>query len=444
MARVGVNSIISTQLQLQKFQLQLQLRPEYQLQLQLRRFQLQLQFQLQPISIKSTPTQTPTPEVSTPIPTPTPELTPTLSMAPFSSKASTACWRSWRLFLVRKLMHWCVSWGRCWNALPTPSSTMPVARQLPSRHCQCGANFARRAPTWDPSTLSGWGSCRRLARLLAAVGIGSVAGSPAGASAKGRLLCHCSLGRGGSRRPQTIEDWCPWCSLLWWCRFRAGLGITVSLGECDWWPSHPVRLSDGSHGVLKDLGLWTQNMPALERCRPHGGKDQRLEPEILQQGVTVQQLKIGSHGCASRNLLGPDTVLGQQKLLSHTQSVGPVTPAESAKADESAGPVIPAESSISAGLGGKGITVMVLFLSLLWCNRGQQDLTSGHVWQPRHHAVRTLTSVMKLGSGPGLQSAVDLEWWRWWWVAELEGRTSVAFPKHGQTPELPLGQHAWL
>ena len=44
-------------------------------------------------------------------------------------------------------------------------------------------------------------------------------------------------------------------------------------------------------------------------------------------------------GALSQNLLGPDTVLGQQQLLSRTQSVGPVTPAGSAKADESAGPV---------------------------------------------------------------------------------------------------------
>ena len=88
--------------------------------------------------------------------------------------------------------------------MPTPSSTMPVARQLPSRLRQCGAKSARRTPTWDPSTLSGWGS-RRLARLLAAVGIGSVAGSPAGSSSKGRLLCHCSLGGGGSRRWSKTE-----------------------------------------------------------------------------------------------------------------------------------------------------------------------------------------------------------------------------------------------
>ena len=69
-----------------------------------------------------------------------------------------------------------------------------------------------------------------------AVGIGSVVGSPAGASAKGQLLCHCSLGRGGSRRSQTVEDWSPRSSLPWWRRFRAGLGLTVLLGERDWRP----------------------------------------------------------------------------------------------------------------------------------------------------------------------------------------------------------------
>ena len=91
------------------------------------------------------------------------------SMAPFISKASTACWRSCRLFLVRKLMLWWVSWGRCWNAMPIPSSTMPVARQLPSRLRQCGAKSARRAPTWDPSMFLGCGRRRRLARLLASL-----------------------------------------------------------------------------------------------------------------------------------------------------------------------------------------------------------------------------------------------------------------------------------
>ena len=81
--------------------------------------------------------------------------------------------------------------------------------------------------------------------------------SSTGASTKGRLLCHCSLGRDGSRRPQTVEDWCPWRSLPGRRRFRAWLSLTVLLGEHDWRPSHPVRLSDGSDYVLKFLGLWT-------------------------------------------------------------------------------------------------------------------------------------------------------------------------------------------
>ena len=78
-------------------------------------------------------------------------------------------------------------------------------------------------------------------------------------------------------------------------------------------------------------------------------------------------------------------------------------------------------------------------LSLLWCDQGQLDLMSRHVWQPRHHAVHTLTSVMKLGSGPGLRSADDLKWWRRWWVAELEDRTSVALPKARPDPWTSIG-----
>ena len=49
---------------------------------------------------------------------------------------------------------------------------------------------------------------------------------PRQCSAKGRLLCHCSLGRGGSRRSQTVEDWSPRSSLPWRRHFRAGLGLT--------------------------------------------------------------------------------------------------------------------------------------------------------------------------------------------------------------------------
>ena len=181
----------------------------------------------------------------------------TRSMAPFISKASMACWRSCRLFLVQKLMHWWVSWGRCWNAMPTPSSTMPVAWQLTSRLRQCGAKSARRAPTWDPSTLSGCGRRRSLARLLVCVGVGSVADSPAGARSKGRLLSDCSLSCCGSRRPQTIKDWSPRCRLPGWRHNRAGLDLTVLLGERNWQPSHPVGLPDGAHSVLKDLWLRT-------------------------------------------------------------------------------------------------------------------------------------------------------------------------------------------
>ena len=45
-------------------------------------------------------------------------------------------------------------------------------------------------------------------------------------------------------------------------------------------------------------------MRTLERCRPHGEKNLRLEPEVLQQGITVQQLKIGSDGCAESEPAG--------------------------------------------------------------------------------------------------------------------------------------------
>ena len=64
---------------------------------------------------------------------------------PFNSKASTACWRFWRLILVRNLMHWRVSWGLRRKMMPTPSSTVLVARQVRSRLLHCGAKSARRA-----------------------------------------------------------------------------------------------------------------------------------------------------------------------------------------------------------------------------------------------------------------------------------------------------------
>ena len=176
-------------------------------------------------------------------------------MAPFISKTSTACWRSCPLFLVRKLTHWWVSWGRCWNAMPTPSSAMPVAGLLSSRLRQCGAKSARRAPTWDPSTLSGRRRRWNLVRLLAAVGVGSAAGSPAGTSWKGRLLCHCSLV--AVRDPSWSKTGVLEAVFLDEVTFVLDLGLTVLLGERDWRPSHPVGLPDGTYSVLKDLGLWT-------------------------------------------------------------------------------------------------------------------------------------------------------------------------------------------
>ena len=66
-------------------------------------------------------------------------------MVPLASRASTACWRSWRLFLARKLVHWWASWGLWMKIIPTPSSTVLVARQEPSRLRQCRAKAARRA-----------------------------------------------------------------------------------------------------------------------------------------------------------------------------------------------------------------------------------------------------------------------------------------------------------
>ena len=211
-------------------------------------------------------------------------------MALFISKASTACWRSWRLFLVRKLMLWWVSWGRCWNAMPTPSSTMPVARQLPSRLRLCGAKSARRAPTWDPSTLSGCGRRRSLARLLEHFLEGSLAG-PASASSKGWLLRHSPLSRGG-RGPQAVKDWSCRSRLLGWRHFRAGLGLSMLLGESHRRASHPVSLPDGTYTVLKDPWFGTHHMVSFKRCRPHRRKDLGLEAKVLQEGISTKQLQV--------------------------------------------------------------------------------------------------------------------------------------------------------
>ena len=200
-------------------------------------------------------------------------------MAPFISKSSTACWRSWRLFMVRKLMLWWVSWGRCWKAMPTPSSRMPVARQLPCRLRQCGAKPARRAPTWDPSTLSGRGRRRSLARLLASLEWSWT--GPSGASSKGRLLCHSPLRRGG-RGPQAIKNWRSRSRLLGWRHFRAS-GFLILLVESHRRASHSVSMPDGKDTNLKDLWIRTDHMAAFKRCRPHRRKNLGLELKFFRR-----------------------------------------------------------------------------------------------------------------------------------------------------------------
>ena len=222
-------------------------------------------------------------------------------MAPFISKSSTACWRSWRLFLVWKLMLWWVSWGRCWKAMPTPSSTMPVARQLPSRLRQCGAKPARRAPTWDPSTLSGRCRWRSLARLLASLEWSWT--GPSGASSKGRLLCHSPLRRGG-RGPQAVKDWRSRSRLLGWRHCRAG-GFSILLVENHRRASHPVSLPDGTDTILKDHWIGTDHMAAFKRCRLHRRQNLGLELEVLQESISTQQLQVrcGRKACGHRGNL---------------------------------------------------------------------------------------------------------------------------------------------
>ena len=133
----------------------------------------------------------------------------TLSMAPFDSKASTACWRSRRLFLAWKLMHWWVRWGLWRKVMPIPSSTVLVARRVPSRLLHCGAKSARRAPIWTLSTLSGWGSWRSCPSLLALCWVGSMAGSSAGTCTKGLHLRWwwrlCTVVAEGEPRGSNIE-----------------------------------------------------------------------------------------------------------------------------------------------------------------------------------------------------------------------------------------------
>ena len=171
--------------------------------------------------------------------------------------------------------------------MPTPSSTMPVARQSPSRLRQCGAKSARRAPTWNPSTFLGCGSIRRLARLLASLE-GSWTG-PSGASWKGRLLCDRPL-CWGCRRAQPVKHRRPRSCLLGWL-LRAGLDFFLS-GESHWWACHTISLSDGSDLRLKYLSFRTNPMMTFKRRCTHCTENWGLEIEVPEKGITAQQLQV--------------------------------------------------------------------------------------------------------------------------------------------------------
>ena len=181
----------------------------------------------------------------------------TLSMAPLDSRALTACWRSWQLFLVRNVMLWWVSWGRWTKVRPTPSWTVLVARQVLSKLCHWWAKPARRAPTCNPSMLAcHWSSGRSFG--LPSLRLGRTApGSPAGACTKGlsvlgdSLLDRCWFGR----RPQAVEDWGPGLLALLACGcLLAGLGwnwVLSCLMECHRGTSHPVCLPDAYDMLLQ-------------------------------------------------------------------------------------------------------------------------------------------------------------------------------------------------
>ena len=193
--------------------------------------------------------------------------------------------------------------------MPTPSSTMPMARQLPSRLRQCGAKPARQAPTWDPSTLSGRGRRRNLARLLASLEWSWT--GPSGASSIGRLLCHNTLRRGG-RGPQAVKDWRSRSRLLGWRHFHAG-GFSILLVESQtsqpscqlaWWHGHD---SEGP----------------LDRDRPHG---------CLQtvQSAQKKELGAGSSGehldAATAGSTRPQSLRTPRKLV--LPELWPTSPGE--------------------------------------------------------------------------------------------------------------------
>ena len=212
----------------------------------------------------------------------------TLSMAPLASRASTACWRSWRLFLAQKLMHWWVSRGQCRKDMHTPSSTVLVARKVPSKLRHCGAKSARRAPTWTPSMLAGWGSCSSCLGLPTLSWGGSVSSSPAGTCTKGLILGNHPLNGSSNMRTQVLEHWSSRMLFLlgWGSLLRAGLGGFLGfLDECHQRSRHTVSLPDGPDPLLQNLGLRTQDMGPLKGSSPHSAQNLRLETKVLKQSV---------------------------------------------------------------------------------------------------------------------------------------------------------------
>ena len=94
-------------------------------------------------------------------------------MAPLDSRASTAFWRSWQLFLVWNTMLWWVSWGQCWKFRPTPSSTASCQRR-PAAEAWVAPEDLRRWYTlghrWPPWTDSARKDCVSCVMVLWMVG----------------------------------------------------------------------------------------------------------------------------------------------------------------------------------------------------------------------------------------------------------------------------------
>ena len=181
----------------------------------------------------------------------------TLSMAPLDNRASTACWRSWGLFLERNAMLWRVSWSQRTKVRPTPSLTVLVARQVPSKFRYWWAMPARQTP--PPETRQhqpAAGAVTSLAFFRWNWG-GTILGSPADACTKGlSVLGDCPLDRCWlDGRPQAIKDWGPGLlALLAWGCLLAGLDWNWNLSrfvECHIRTSHPVSPPAASDMLLQ-------------------------------------------------------------------------------------------------------------------------------------------------------------------------------------------------